>query len=281
MRIFLTGGTGFIGSHFIVAALNAGHEVIAVRRPGSVPRLPLVNQPVWIDRHLDQSFDEFLKDVDVVVHLAAHTANPPYASLKDCLYWNLLTPVGLFDQAQSAGVGKFLVAGTCFEYGDAALGQDFIHPSTPLSPKLTYPISKAAASIAFQGLARQANLQVKVLRIFQVFGEGETPTRFWPSLRKAALSGQDFSMSSGIQIRDFIPVELVARQLLENLDFSDVKPGRPLTKNIGTGVGTTLLDFARHWWGEFSASGRLIPGGLGLRPGEDLRIVANIRDVYE
>lgn len=42
MKIFLTGGTGFIGSHFLNTVLNAGNEVIAICRPGSQPRISLI-----------------------------------------------------------------------------------------------------------------------------------------------------------------------------------------------------------------------------------------------
>ena len=53
MKIFTTGGTGFIGSHFVQAAITSGHEVIALRRPGSQPRRLLKEQPKWIDGALD------------------------------------------------------------------------------------------------------------------------------------------------------------------------------------------------------------------------------------
>ena len=42
MRIFLTGGTGFIGSYFLKLALAAGHEIVALRLPGTVPVVPTI-----------------------------------------------------------------------------------------------------------------------------------------------------------------------------------------------------------------------------------------------
>jgi nucleoside-diphosphate-sugar epimerase len=66
---------------------------------------------------------------------------------------------------------------------------------------MTYPASKAAASIAFTQWSIENQLKLKYLRIFQVFGEGEAESRLWPSLRKAALSGNDFDMTHGEQIR--------------------------------------------------------------------------------
>jgi nucleoside-diphosphate-sugar epimerase len=148
-----------------------------------------------------------------------------------------------------------------------------------MRPSLTYPISKAAATTACLGLARNLGLRLQVLRIFQVFGEGEPSARFWPSLRLAALEGRDFPMSSGIQVRDFIPVKEVSRQFIKALSFEEVEPGKPHLRNIGSGKGQSLYDFARHWWTTWGAVGQLQPGKIEFRPGELLRLVANVRDV--
>jgi nucleoside-diphosphate-sugar epimerase len=280
MKLFVTGGTGFVGSHFLQQALNAGHTVVAQRRPGSLPRLPLTCVPEWIDRPLDGDFTAELAGCDAMVHLAAHTPNPPYAPLDECLYWNVFAAVRLIQQAASQGVKDVLVAGTCFEYGPAAQGQDFVHPSTEPRPTLTYPISKAAATTSCLGLARHLALRLQVLRIFQVYGEGEAATRFWPSLRQAALQGRDFPMSAGLQVRDFVPVEQVARDFLQALDFADVEPGRPQIRNVGTGRAQSLLEFARQWWSTWGATGQLQPGQMGLRPGELPRLVADVQTVH-
>ena len=280
MKLFVTGGTGFVGSHFLQLALAAGHHVIAQRRPGSSPRLQLKREPIWVDRALDQVFDAELAGCDAVVHFASHTPNPPYAALDECLYWNVYATTRLLQQAAAQGVRNVLVAGTCFEYGLAAEGQDFVHPATEMRPLLTYPISKAAATTACLGLARHLGLRLQLLRIFQVFGEGEATTRFWPSLRSAALEGRDFEMSSGLQVRDFIEVSEVATQFLSALDFVGVKPGQPQLRNVGTGRAQTLLVFARTWWAALGAKGHLIPGQVGLRPGELVRLVANVHALH-
>jgi nucleoside-diphosphate-sugar epimerase len=280
MKLFVTGGTGFVGSHFLQQALAAGHEVIAQRRPGSRPRLHLTREPIWLDRALDEDFSLELAGCDAIVHLASHTPNPPYAPLDECIYWNVYALSRLIQQAAGQGVFDVLIAGTCFEYGAAAENQEFVHPSTEMCPSLTYPISKAAATTTCLGLARHLGLRLQILRIFQVFGEGEADTRFWPSLRSAALEGRDFAMSSGLQIRDFINVSDVAYQFLSALDFSQVLAGRPIVRNIGTGKGQTLLEFARSWWDVWGAKGKLAPGQIDLRPGDLKRIVADIKNIY-
>lgn len=274
MKIFLTGGTGFVGSHFLQQALAQGHEVIALRRPGSQPRIELNQHPLWLDGALDDDHHASLDGVDVLVHLASHTPNPPYDTLDRCLYWNVFASLQLARQAVEQGVMDFIVAGSCFEYGRLAERESDLDVDSPLEPTLSYPISKAAASVAFLGLAREQNLRLKLLRIFHVYGEGEPDNRFWPSLRKAALAGHDFPMSGGEQVRDFIPVEDVARQFVGALNFTDCVPGQPIVRHVATGQPKSLLTFAQHWWSHWRGRGELKVGEIPYRHNEVMRITS-------
>jgi nucleoside-diphosphate-sugar epimerase len=108
MNIALTGGTGFIGSHFLAQTLAAGHSVLAIRRsPSSQPRILISQQPTWLDCQLDEVTAEQLQGCEVLVHLAAHTGNVPYDSLANCLRWNLIAVLALFEQARLAGIRHF------------------------------------------------------------------------------------------------------------------------------------------------------------------------------
>ena len=87
-------------------------------------------------------------------------------------------------------------------------------------------------------------------------------------------------MSAGVQVRDFIEVSEVAKQFLSALDFNGVTPGKPQLRNVGTGNPQTLLEFAGAWWDTWGAAGQLMPGQVGLRPGELERLVANVHAVH-
>jgi nucleoside-diphosphate-sugar epimerase len=279
VKLFVTGGTGFIGTHFVAQALAAEHEVIALRRSGSSTRLPLDVQPEWVEGSLDQDWTEALTGCDAVVHLASHTPNPPYAPIDDCLYWNVYAALKLARRAVAMNVRKFLVAGSCFEYGLSARDGKPVGLHTTLQPLLSYPTSKAAASIAFEGFAREHHIFLKILRIFQVYGPGEQSTRLWPALRAAALSGADFPMTFGEQVRDFIRVEDVAAAFMKHLDFETTEAGRPTTHNIGSGTAQSLREFAEYWWDHWGATGRLQLGAVPYRTGEIMRLTPAAVDV--
>lgn len=277
MKIFVTGGTGFIGSHFIRQALAAGHEVLALRRSEqSVPKIPLEKEPTWLDKSMVKVMSEDLLGCEAFVHLAAHSTNVPYDSLENCLKENVLAPLRLFREAIEAGIVRFIIAGTCFEYGSSGERYDFIPVTAPLEPTASYPASKAAASIAFHSLAVAEQLEMLQLRIFQVYGEGEPESRFWPTLRKKALGGEDMKMSAGEQVRDFINVVRVAAVFVESLERRDIKAGVPKIENVASGNPKSLAQFAGEQWRAFGATGKLLLGEVPMRKEEVMSYVPEV-----
>ena len=277
MKIFLTGGTGFIGSHFINKAISKGIKVIALRRSkSSKPRIPLAEDPLWLDKGMDEVVKEDFLGCDILVHLAAHSANVPYDTLEQCIHWNVNMPLKLFRCAVAANLKNYIVAGSCFEYGDSGMRYEFIPTDAPLEPTLSYPASKAMASIAFSQLAKELKLKLKILRIFQVYGEGEAESRLWPSLRKAANSGDNFSMTAGEQVRDFVNVDNVAEKFVMAC-FGEWNDSKTLyIQNIGSGEPMTIRSFAEYWWQKWGAKGKLKIGKIDYRKGEIMRYVPSL-----
>jgi dTDP-6-deoxy-L-talose 4-dehydrogenase (NAD+) len=277
MKIFLTGGTGFIGSHFIEAALQEGHSITALRR-NNHNKHNYQDNVKWVDSTLDSINNEHLKNHDVLVHLAAFSANTPYEELSECIYWNVYAPIKLFKDAYDVGIDHFVVAGSCFEYGLSKNGIYGIDSS--LNPIMSYPTSKACSSIAFQGFTREKDVSLSYLRIFQAYGDGEKESRFWPSLKKAALDGRDFEMSDGNQVRDFVHVDQIVKKLLDEVQVQNKpKKGIPKLSHIASGNPSSLKDFAKNQWKRFNASGELIFGKIRLKRGEQNRIISREEDI--
>ncbi len=277
MRLFLTGGTGFIGSHVLAAALEAGHEVLALRRsPASVPVIPLPRQPEWCEGDLASLETARLEGVEAVLHLASAGVSPKPASWEELVHANVAGSLRLLERAAEAGVRRCVVAGTSHEYGNAARRYNAIPPDAPLEPLSPYGASKAAAFQLLRAFAIAQGLELVYGRIFSAYGEGQFEGNFWPSLRRSARSGDDFPMTSGRQISDFIPVDEVASHLLAACARPDVAAGVPLVVNIGSGVATSLLAFAEREWSGFGATGRLRPGVLPDRPDQIERYVPDL-----
>jgi nucleoside-diphosphate-sugar epimerase len=269
MKLFVTGAAGFIGSHLLNVANRRGHQVVALRRsPDRQPRIPLEREPQWLDKEISALVESDFEGCDVLIHLAAHSAYHPYDTLENCILGNVIEPIGMFRKAAAGGLLNIVAAGTCFEYGAAGERLGRIPIDAPLEPTTSYPASKAAATVAFQSLVRELGASMKMLRIFQVYGPGEAEGRLWPSLRAAALSGNDLEMTPGDQIRDFVHVSVVAEAFVDAAEEKASPAGQVDIRHVGSGKAQTVADFARKIWQETAAKGELKLGALPPRPNE-------------
>ena len=274
MKLFITGCTGFIGSYVLDSALKAGLEVVATRRSTStLPVIPLSNEPIWLERTLNSITQNDLNGCDVLVHLASAGVSPKQVSLETMLEVNISNTISLVEMSYRAGVRRFVLAGSCYEYGGSALNYVAIPPCAPLQPTNLYGASKAAGFQLVSTFARIHNLELYYGRIFSAYGEGQYKENFWPSLKYSAIHDLDFHMTKGTQIRDFVPVEDVALKLIEACHRTDIQSGEPLIENIGSGRSISLHDFAHEEWVRLGATGQIIAGAIPDRPGEIERFV--------
>jgi UDP-glucose 4-epimerase len=281
MKIFLTGGTGFIGSYILSAALEAGWHVRALRRSQqSKPPIHLPKEPEWCEGGLTSFDPSWLVGVDIVIHVAAAGVSPREATWEELLEANVRGSLRLLKLASDAGIKRFLAAGSSHEYGTSAAHYEAIPPDAPLEPESAYGASKAAAFQLLNAFAKENQLELFYGRIFRAYGEGQYENNFWPSLRQAAIKGEDFHMTSGNQITDFITVETVAYHFLNACTRSDIEKGRPLVVNIGSGRSLRLLDFAVSEWKRLQAKGRLMPGYLPDRPKQLSRCVPDLQGLH-
>lgn len=275
MRIFVTGGTGFIGSHFLVQALAAGHEVTAIRRKNSETPIPLEISPVWLERSLGEVTSTDLENHDVLIHFAAQGVSPQQTDWDIAFDVNVRQSLRLFDLAAKSGMAHLVSCGSCFEYGKSGERYDYIPANAPLEPVGPYATSKAAFSFAVESMARSTFAAITIVRPFHLFGEGQHGSNLWPSLRSAALSGENFPMTLGEQIRDYMHVERAAEAFLEIATQAPESQGFR-AMNIGSGEAISLKDFASYWWKLWQAKGQLSLGEIPYRSGEVMRFVPQI-----
>jgi len=277
MKIFVTGGTGFLGGHFLNQAHVAGNRAVAVRRAGSVPRVALAHEPIWLEGNLDADWTNELSQCRVLVHFVDAGIPPRKPDWPELFEVNVLQSVRFWRQAVAAGVKRLVICGSGWEYGRSGERADYIKTEMAPEPSDAHAASKVAATMAALALAVEKKVELIVLRPFEVFGEGQPETCFWPSLRKAAVAGEDFAMTAGEQIRDFIPAEKVAEAFVNALVRNDLRPGEPKIENVASGRPQNLRSFAEHWWTVLGAKGRLKVGARSARPDEIKRYIPAVR----
>ena len=98
MKIFLTGGTGFIGSNLINELNKKNHKIFATINKSKKTAVSLTKQPVWINSSIDKIKLKDFKKIDLVIHLASHKITH-LISLDRYLYWNVYAPLIMAQRA--------------------------------------------------------------------------------------------------------------------------------------------------------------------------------------
>ena len=158
MKIFLTGGTGFIGSHFLDLVHARGHAVIATSRDlGNISDY-LYGKAKWILADLSNIRPKHFEDCDIVVHLASSGVSPQGATWEDLVQNNVLGTSNHIREAHIAGIIKIVAAGSAHEYGRTSLEYDALPANAALKPISLYAASKAAAFEILYGYASANSL---------------------------------------------------------------------------------------------------------------------------
>lgn len=256
MKIFITGGTGFIGSHLMNFLVKTDIEIIALCRNKSNCKIPLSKSPFWLRKELSEVTLNDLKGIDAIVHLATAGVSPQFATWNELTDININSSIKLIEMAKNAGVKRFIASGTCMEYGTNH-SFERIPSNAPLNPESPYAASKAAGFQLINSFAIEESIELFYGRIFTAYGEGQFKRNLWPSLKNAAIENKDFELFSGNDIRDFIPVEKVAFHFFKALFRNDIQIKKPKIVNIGTGEAKTIYEFASEEWNRFNAKGKL------------------------
>lgn len=272
MKLLVTGGTGFIGGNFINVVPNEVN-VFAIARNKNKSKVKFNRNVNWIYKDLDSINSTDFKGIDTVIHFASAGVSPQKATWEELYHINVNCTLSLLRAAAESGVKRIIMSGSYMEYGLSANAHKYISASAALLPTTAYASSKAAAFELAYAFCMDAKISLFYNRIFSAYGEGQFEGNLWPSLRKAALNHLDFPMTNGEQIRDFISVEDVAFEFLQDIKSNMNDKFVPKVRNICSGKGVSILDFASTWWNKWNAKGKLLPGMIPSRKDEPKRFV--------
>jgi nucleoside-diphosphate-sugar epimerase len=253
MKIFLTGGTGFIGKKFIKLAIKHGHKIFAISRKKKTNKKNIK----WLIGELDKPWPNYFKETDVLVHLAAAGVDKN-ATSQEIINTNVLKSSKLIMNAIKYGCKKFLIISSSFEY-KRQLSNEFMELSltSKRDSEDIYGKSKIIFSNFCEMIAKKKKVQVRLMRLFQVYGEGEKENRLYPSLKKAALEGKKFIIMNPYEIRDFTNVSYVSRVILDALNFKKRRFKHFQVFHISQKQRSTIKDFALIHWKKLKAKGSI------------------------
>ncbi len=250
MRILITGGAGFIGSHLCDRYLNEGHEVIAMDnlKTGTTDNIAhLAGHPRFsFVKHDVTHYIYVAGDLDMVLHLASLPSpvdylNYPIQTLK----------VGALGTHNTLGLAlakdaRYLLASTSEVYGDP-----LVHPQeetywgnvNPVGPRGVYDESKRFAEALTMAYHRYHGVDTRIVRIFNTYGPRMRVDdgRVVPNFIGQALRGEPLTVyDQGLRTRAFCYVDDLVSGIMRLMASDETAP-----VNIGNPSEITILDFAK------------------------------------
>jgi nucleoside-diphosphate-sugar epimerase len=272
MKVLITGAAGFIGKHLAQRLSDADYEVsLLFRDPRELSRY-LGKENLHGIAHRENvvadlsEFNQTFHALNAVqpnsvIHLASSGVSNPNLPLDQALRDNLFGTLNLLK--------------ACFELRSGSRLEKIIIARTPgeLTAMNVYAASKAAAWSFCSMFARTKSFPILGAMIYQTYGPNQPEKLVIPSAFRAAISNQDFPMTSGKQKKDWIYIDDVVSGLLSLLTI-DLKPGTVV--ELGTGIATPLMGVIKEIYKLVGGKGKPLPGFIENRTGEESHQVANL-----
>jgi UDP-glucose 4-epimerase len=298
MTVLVTGGAGYIGSHMVLALVDAGKDIVVLDDLSTGFEWMVHPSATFIEGDVG---DEALvtdiiqgHDIRAIAHFAGSIVVPE--SVADPLGYYLNNTVrsrSLISAAVRNGVEQFLFSSTAAVYGDAE--QSPISETTSLNPVSPYGTSKLMTEMMLRDVARAHPLRFVALRYFNVAGadprgrSGQS-TRQATHLIKVAtqaalgershldIFGTDYPTPDGTCLRDYIHVSDLAHAHTLALDYLEAG-GDSIVLNCGYGRGYSVLEVVKA---VKRVSGADFAVDLSARrPGDPATLIASVAQIHE
>lgn len=247
MKILVTGGLGFIGSHFARTALIKGHTVSVLDKltyaghPENVADIATELEDIRILDIASEETTQYLskRKFDLVVNFAAEShVDRSLLGGMDFVASNVLGVVNLLESQKRGTFQKFIQISTDEVYGSISSGS--WDEKAPLQPRSPYSASKASAELHCQAYGTTFNLPISTTRCANNFGPFQSVEKLIPVAISHILKGEKVPVyGDGMNVREWIHVQ-------DHVDavFKVIELDRVGVFNIG-GVPTTNLDIVK------------------------------------
>ena len=250
MRVLLAGGGGFIGSHLADALVARGDEVVAIDnfvtgRPANVAQLETDPAFTLVEHDIVTGLPALEGRFDAVCNLASPASPDDFATMPlEILAVGALGTRALLDRALADGA-RFFQASTSEVYGDPLVHpqpETYLGNVSSIGPRSCYDEAKRYAEALVMAYHRVHDLEVRIVRIFNTYGERMRPAdgRVVNTFVVQALRGEPLTLhGDGLQTRSFCHVSDEVRGILAVLDGPHLGP-----VNVGNPSEFTMRELA-------------------------------------
>jgi dTDP-6-deoxy-L-talose 4-dehydrogenase (NAD+) len=231
LKIAVIGASGFIGRHVVTELLKYDVDIVATYY-SSKSKLISPSKVHWLNFDIGKSSDNIFSELgkpDVLIHLT-WSGLPNYNSPHH-YETELPNQYDFLRKMILGGLKSVVIAGTCFEYG---MQSGPLSADMETEPNNSYGFAKDVLRKQLEYLQLKYEFKITWARLFYMYGEGQSEASLLPQLQKAVLNNKKkFKMSGGEQLRDYLPVTEVAKQLVllaqqpKNIGVVNVCSGEP------------------------------------------------------
>ncbi|NTV63357.1 MAG: NAD-dependent epimerase/dehydratase family protein [Oscillochloris sp.] len=269
MKIVITGGAGFIGSHLVDRLVRDGvgelvvvdnmhrgrHAHLAQHAANPAVRL------AEVDIRDAEAIYALCAGADLIYHLAAQSnVMGAVSDLSYSFNTNVAGTVNVLEAARAGGVRRVVFSSSREVYGE--VDRLPVSEETPFNSKNAYGASKAAGELYARVFLNTYGVETAVLRLANVYGPRDRD-RVIPLWLDAAARGEEMIVYGGQQLIDFVHVDQVVEALVRAATADII--GQPI--NVGSGQGTPLLQLAERVLALPGATSR-----LDLRPARSVEV---------
>ena len=260
MRVLVTGGAGYIGSHTARLLRERGHEVVVLDSLEFGHRSAVLDAPLVVGDIADSALVERVcreHALEACVHFAAYKAAGESMQVPERYFANnVCGSLGLFEGLRAAGVDRVVFSSTCAVYGTPDVLP--VAESNEVRPESPYGQSKSMVEQMLRWYDACHGLRSVSLRYFNAAGasrdgrigeDWSVTLNLVPLVMKAALGlvpevavfGTDYPTRDGTAVRDYIHVDDLADAHVRALGYL-AEGGATTVVNLGTGVGSTVRE---------------------------------------
>ena len=290
MRVLVTGGAGFIGSHLTDRLVARGDEVVivdsldpfydpSVKRANIEPavksgRAQLIEADICDRAGVENRLGDV--ELDAIVHLAARAGvRPSLERPADYIRTNVEGTQSLLEFARARGIRPFVMGSSSSVYGDSTPVpfREDVSADAPISP---YAATKRAAELLCHAHAKLYGASIACLRLFTVYGPRQRPDLAIHKFARLMMSGAEVPMyGDGTTERDYTFVSDATQGIERALDWCvSAPPGAFEIVNIGESTTTSLARLVEMLSRELDVSPRI--RRLPDQPGDVQRTFADI-----
>ncbi len=272
-RILVTGGNGYLGTFLVKALRSEGAEVFVISN-NVTPSTNNFSVNITNFEELNTIVQKI--QPDIIYHLAANISrNRDFSIYESMTLSNVTGTLNVLQAVKNINYTNFIFTSSSEIYGNNVSPLNEKQHPKPVSP---YSLSKASAELLIQTFSNLYNKNYTNLRIFNFYGKNMSEEFFIPQMVNSLKRGQDFLMTKGAQMRDFLYVDdVVAALLLAATNTNAYNE----TFNVCSGKGTKLSDLATAVNEQIKGNAKVILGAIPYRDNEVWEMIGDNSKIKE